>query len=741
VAESQSAHSYGRDVVVVGGCGRAGLPLAVALADGGAAVGIYDASAEAVDMVNAARVPSAGLCSASALKRVIGEERLEASTDPAIVASAEHVIVVIGAPAGEHLGPQGSVIGRALGGCARYLTDGQLLVVRGAGFPGVTAQAEKMIADLGVAVDVAFCPEPVARDPAMTELGGLPQIVASRTARGSERSGALFGRITGDIVLMAPDDAEPGKKGEAPGGTPQRQLRPAARHGATRWVAVMAWMAAGLILFFCYWRLSRTIPANSDGAGLALQAWDMLHGNLLLDGWTVGDVSLYTTQLPQYMLLELALGLHADLVHVAPAMTYTLAVLFAALVAKGNATGRDGLVRAAIAAVIMLAPQLGTGVGILIMAPDHVGTAVPVLVAWLILDRARSRWYVPVIIGAVLAWALVADPLVLYIGIVPLLLVCAVRAYRGAVQQQRPWSSQWYELSLGAAALAALAAADLVSTALRAAGGFHLLPLLGGFADPAQLTGQMWLAVESVLVLFGADFLGQPFHPAPAVALFHLAGVFLVAWAVLIAARRFLRDRDMVAALLVAGLVINLAAFVLSTRVGDLGDSREIGAVAPIGAALAGRLLGERLAAARLIPLLLAVLLGNVLILGYDVAKPPAPEPDQRLADWLVTQHFHNGLAAYWAASVTTLSSQDRVQVSPVCGNYRVFVPYQWEAKDSWYDPARHYANFLVIGAPSTCNYATPAQARSVFGPPAQTYHVAGYTVLVWRKNLLTALG
>ncbi|MGO8886301.1 MAG: hypothetical protein ACLQI7_21935 [Streptosporangiaceae bacterium] len=175
---------------MVGGCGRAGLPLAVALADGGAAVGIYDASAEAVDMVNAARVPSAGLCSASALKRVIGEERLEASTDPAIVASAEHVIVVIGAPAGEHLGPQGSVIGRALGGCARYLTDGQLLVVRGAGFPGVTAQAEKMIADLGVAVDVAFCPEPVARDPAMTELGGLPQIVASRTARGRERSGS-----------------------------------------------------------------------------------------------------------------------------------------------------------------------------------------------------------------------------------------------------------------------------------------------------------------------------------------------------------------------------------------------------------------------------------------------------------------------------------------------------------------------------------------------------------------------
>ena len=73
-------------------------------------------------------------------------------------------------------------------------------------------------------------------------------------------------------------------------------------------------------------------PAASAGAANALQAWDMLHGNLLLRGWTVSDVSFYTTELPEYMGVELIRGLGSDVVHVA-ALTYTLLVLLAGLLA------------------------------------------------------------------------------------------------------------------------------------------------------------------------------------------------------------------------------------------------------------------------------------------------------------------------------------------------------------------------------------------------------------------------
>ena len=46
----------------------------------------------------------------------------------------------------------------------------------------MTALVEKMVAGLGVAIEVAFCPERIAEGKAMTELFELPQIVSARVA-------------------------------------------------------------------------------------------------------------------------------------------------------------------------------------------------------------------------------------------------------------------------------------------------------------------------------------------------------------------------------------------------------------------------------------------------------------------------------------------------------------------------------------------------------------------------------
>ena len=133
-------------------------------------------------------------------------------------------------------------------------------------------------------------------------------------------------------------------------------VKPAVASRATRLMRAGAAAGVAAILFFCYWRQSQSVPLTSDGAGNALQAWDMLHGNLLLRHWWVSDVSFYTTELPQYMLIEALVGLGTQVVHVAAAMTYTLLVLLAALLAKGRAQGRPGLARALLAGGLMLAP-------------------------------------------------------------------------------------------------------------------------------------------------------------------------------------------------------------------------------------------------------------------------------------------------------------------------------------------------------------------------------------------------
>src|ERR1700751_453082 len=125
------------------------------------------------------------------------------------------------------------------------------------------------------------------------------------------------------------------------------------------WAWLTAYVAAGVALFFCYRWLSETEAVTSDGAANALQAWAMLHGDPLLRGWTVGDVSFYTTELPEYMGVEFTRGLGTSTIHIAAAVTYTLLVVATGFLARGRARGSEGLCRGLVGAGIMLAPQLG----------------------------------------------------------------------------------------------------------------------------------------------------------------------------------------------------------------------------------------------------------------------------------------------------------------------------------------------------------------------------------------------
>src|SRR6266516_633689 len=337
----------------------------------------------------------------------------------------------------------------------------------------------------------------------------------------------------GSAAGAAAGAAEPvpraGDRAAPPGrtGGPDRPERPALGARSLGRAAVVVLAAA--VLFVCYWRQSLTQPIRSDGAANALQAWDMLHGNLLLHGWLLSDVSFYTTELPQYMLIEAVRGLGPAVVNIAAAMTYTLLVLLAGLLAKGDADGREGLARFLLAAGIVLAPQLSS-TSTLLQAPDHTGTAVALLVVWLVIDRARPHWLVPVALCGMLAWYMVA-------------------------------------------------------------------PVPGQIVSIGRLPGAARVTFHAALRIFGANITATHSALELAFAVLHLAGAALAAWAVCLAALRFFRARELLVPALAVAIAVNLAAFVLTAQ--TLAATREIAAVLPLGAVLAGRLLAGRMLAPR----------------------------------------------------------------------------------------------------------------------------------------------
>jgi hypothetical protein len=527
------------------------------------------------------------------------------------------------------------------------------------------------------------------------------------------------------------------------------------------WARVAAYVVAGVTLFFCYRRLSQTQPVTSDGAANALQAWDMLHGNLLLRGWTLSDVSFYTTELPEYMGVELIRGLGPDVVHVAAAFTYTLLVLLVALLAKGRAKGREALVRVLIASAIMIAPQPSPGAFILLLSPDHTGTQVPLLVTWLVLDRAPRRWYVPLIIAVMLAWVQIADTITLIVAVAPLTLVCALRICRGLVRRE-PLRARWYEASLAVAAVSSAGAAWLTVHVINRLGGYSVIGLPTLPARLREIPEQLRLTADGVLALYGASYSDLHSGLAAAFAVVHLAGLALAVSALGLAIWRFFPLDDLVVQVLTVAIIINLAAFAFSRLPGNAYSFRQIVAVLPLGAVLAGRLLAGPLLAKPLLagPLLAKPLLAGrvarvrlrlvsalgvilacyVAALAYGIAQPAVPAQNQALADWLVTHHLKTGLTGS-AANVTTLDTGGRVQLLVTYFWWSGAAPDVYESKASWYDRRLHYANFVVSTKVDGTTVVPYPVAVADFGRPERIYHFRDYTIMIWDKNLLADLG
>lgn len=518
--------------------------------------------------------------------------------------------------------------------------------------------------------------------------------------------------------------------------------------------AVAVLVPAGAVLFWCYLRQSWTRSLNSDGAADILQAHNMLQGNVLLHGWQLSQVSFWSTELPQYMLLESVMGVRVAVVHVAGAMTGTLLVLLAALLAMGRATGREAVVRMLVAGGIMLAPQFGPGTAIFMLSPDHAGTAVPLLVTWLVVDRlADRRWWTPVIVVVLLAWALVADPLVLWAGLVPLAVACAARACHQLAVDRRPLASARPDLALAAAALLAIPAASAAYWLIRAHGGYGLLPLADQMIPVDALARSLTGTLKDVLTLFGADFLGMTAQPAAALVAVHLVGLGLAVSGVAVAVRRFPRDTDRVAQILLIAVLAMVTAMVISGRAMGLHptDGRVMAPMLPSVAALTGRVLAGRLISARLklisvrvLPLLGVALLGYVAALGYGAAQPPTPTANQELASWLVAHHFDYGLSGYWQGSSVTVISGQRAQLRPIQPSPSgAGLGPTIEAQASWYDPRQHDADFVIVPAGLTHNVPpdpTRSEALATFGEPTRVYRVGTHLVLFYDRNLLPSV-
>lgn len=195
-------------VVVIGGCGHVGLPLAIVIALSGRTTTIIDTNTEAVAKVGNGHMPFMEDRAEPLLREALASGRLLMSRDPAVITAADFVVLVIGTPVNEFLAPRLDVVFEALDTYAEHFRDGQTLILRSTVYPGVSARIQRYFERRGVDISVAFCPERVAQGRSIRELRELPQLISAFSDRGLASARALFESFAPATIVLEPLEAE-----------------------------------------------------------------------------------------------------------------------------------------------------------------------------------------------------------------------------------------------------------------------------------------------------------------------------------------------------------------------------------------------------------------------------------------------------------------------------------------------------------------------------------------------------
>ena len=196
------------DVVIVGGCGHVGLPLALSLAETGYHVGIDDADAAKIERVRGGEVPFLETGAKELLHQLLPTGRLEFDTTAAMVERTEVVILVIGTPIDEFMNPSVTVFDRVVDELIPHIRPDTLVVLRSTVFPGTSEGVERRLRSAGKDAVVVFCPERIAEGHALEEIRSLPQLIGASSDGAYQRACTLFQPLGVQLVRTSPLEAE-----------------------------------------------------------------------------------------------------------------------------------------------------------------------------------------------------------------------------------------------------------------------------------------------------------------------------------------------------------------------------------------------------------------------------------------------------------------------------------------------------------------------------------------------------
>jgi hypothetical protein len=483
-----------------------------------------------------------------------------------------------------------------------------------------------------------------------------------------------------------------------------------------RLTAAVGLVLCYIVLFLLYWRLSLTLEKSSDDACYVLEGLDVVRGNLLLRGWTLPLDSFYTIIVPFYALGALLTRNTSILMYILPAAEYSLLVVMCIAIAWKNVIPEYRLVSVIIILLAIGCPSYPAGPPN--EAAGHISTVIFITAAFYLLSTGRF-----LLAAVILVLADVGDPFALWIGNISIALVglrlMVVEKWRGA------------KLLILTVTCVLLSKLMLLAISLGHGYKIEVGETRSAFVSLGRLGHNFYLLCESVLDLFGANFFGrQVLSLETGLILVHMVAFVFIFWALIKLISGPIDQHEIIPALLMTAIVVDIAAFLFSDIPVDIDSARFLSPVLIYGVLLVAlswyRLGIEHKYLWVVLPVMICAYLTSF---GMRVAEPVAPAPTE-VFSYLESKGVTDGYGGYWSAGLLTVLSNERFtvrQVVPRLGGK--LGPYKWVSAADWYD--MNDARFLIADRRDPAvNLST---ATVTWGRPEEIKSIGRYRIFIWK--------
>ncbi|MDQ3887197.1 MAG: nucleotide sugar dehydrogenase [Actinomycetota bacterium] len=193
--------------------GYVGLPTALALVESGSSVIGYDISEARLAAIKTGAVDLAPADQAR-LEHHLGSDPFVLTTNPAVLASVDTVMVCVPTPIDPHFTPDLTALSSACETVIKYAVPHQLIILTSTTYVGATRQllVEPLSAhgfEIGKDVFVAFSPERIDPGNASFDHSAVPRVIGAVTKACQDRAVAMLERVTSAVhPVSSPEAAE-----------------------------------------------------------------------------------------------------------------------------------------------------------------------------------------------------------------------------------------------------------------------------------------------------------------------------------------------------------------------------------------------------------------------------------------------------------------------------------------------------------------------------------------------------